>query len=612
MCGIYGMVSLRGAPLSHPDSLLAMAKALAHRGPDGSGRLTRSDAAMGTERLRVVDLDPRADQPFVDPRGTVWLACNGEVYNAPELRRRFPSYRFRSRSDVETILPLFLATGIDAPRDIDGMFALSLWNTETRRLVLARDRSGEKPLFYLRAGGEIWFASEIGALLACPSVSRDIDAEALAEYRRAGYVSAPRTMFAHIRQIEPGTVVAMDAAGTSTLRYWDPSAVEPLAVPAAVAAETLRDLLDQAICRQLAADVPVGVFTSGGLDSTILAARAARALGPARVRTFAARFVDRSYDESAFARRMSRALGTRHVDVVADETALRQALDRVTASLAEPVNDPAILPTFLLADAARAHVTVVLSGEGADELFGGYPTYLGHRLAPAFATLPPWLRHAIRASVRAMPSSSGKVTMEFLLKRFIEGAGMGWRGRHELWFGTGLDAGVTPDSTGSAAGPGDDVGRAMLLDYRSYLPGMLLTKIDRATMLASLEARAPYLDRAVAAFALALPSDFKVRGLQAKWILRQAAAGWVPDAVVRRRKRGLSVPVASWINRGLRDEVDRLLDPDRLKRQGLIDHLLAGRLLDEHRAGRANHARGLWALIIFQRWFEHWCEEEWR
>ncbi|HUJ16285.1 MAG TPA: asparagine synthase (glutamine-hydrolyzing) [Thermoanaerobaculia bacterium] len=612
MCGIYGMIAERGT-LRHPEVLDFMGDALRHRGPDGHAVLTHPNAVIGTERLRIIDLHERADQPFAAPDSQVWLECNGEIYNAAEIRARYPDYPYRSKSDVETILPLYLERGGDAIAELDGMFGLAIWDHRTNALLLARDRAGEKPLFYARAGDEILFASELQCILRHPDISRDLDDIALAEYLRLGYVPEPRTMFRAIRRVEAGTFVRFTQSDAQAVRYWDPEsfAIEKREPRAAV--RELRTLMERAVEKQVMSDVPVGVFISGGMDSSILATLAARFIGVDKVHTFSAKFSEASYDESGDAAELAQRIHTRHVPVRTDEEALLDALQHVVHGVAEPLADAAILPTFLLARAAREHVKVILSGEGADELFGGYPTYLGHKLAPIYDALPGFARAMLRRIVQRVPPSSRKVTIEFLLKKFVTDAERPWIDRHLAWFGTGLPLAAMknpparlPEMPGVPADR-DALTGAMLLDYRSYLRDNLLVKVDRATMLSSVEARAPYLDRDVTRFALSLPADLRVRRTTTKWILKKAAEVWLPKDVIDRRKRGLSVPIANWINHGLRGEVDRLLAPQRLRDEGLLNESVISALLAEHRSGRANHAKPLWAVIMLQYWVETWA-----
>jgi asparagine synthase (glutamine-hydrolysing) len=606
------MVSFQGR-LRSLDALDAMGRALRHRGPDDHLLVVEPDAALGTERLRITDIRPEGAQPFTDPSSRVWLSCNGAIYNAEELRRRYSTYPFRSRSDVETLLPLYLDRGPEGLTDVDGMFAIAVWDGRKRQLTLARDRAGEKPLFYTQLNGEVWFASEVQALLEHPSLERGLSRHALAEYLRLGYVREPRTLFRLVRKVESGTTLAFTEQGQARQRYWEPDAiaVEPMTVRAAE--QRLEQVLVESVRKQVQANVPIGVFTSGGVDSALLAILADEAMPRGALRTFTVGFPEGTFDERSSAGRVADLVGSRHFEVCADEQALATALDHVTERVAEPIADPAILPTYLLAQAAREHVGVVLSGEGADELFGGYPTYLGHAIAPKFNRLPRPIRSALASLADLLPPSQSKVPLEFLLKRFVAHAELGVLGRHVAWFGTGLPADVAVDLPASKErewfGPDlEPLRQAMLFDYRTYLPDDLLAKVDRATMLASLEARSPYLDREVTTFGLALDSSLKIRGLKTKWLLKKFAEKRLPHGVVHRRKRGLSVPIGAWINGGLRAEVDRLLSPKRLQAASVLNAAALARLLYEHRSGHANHGRALWAVVILERWRERWAK----
>src|SRR6266516_2486179 len=570
MCGIFGAVSLSGAPLRHAERLAAMAAALAHRGPDGA----------------------------------VWMVCNGEIYNAAELRQggERAGYPFRSKGDIETIVPLYARQGADGVARLEGMFGLAIWDDARRRLVLARDRAGEKPLFWTRIGDELRFASEVQALLVFPDQRRRVSPTAAALYTAMGYVPAPQTMLDGIHKLPPGYLLIAEAGSVTVRPYWDPAAAA--AAPSTLeSAEQLRETLLGAVARELMSDVPLGIFTSGGLDSSFLVAAAARAMPGERLHTYAVRFTEPGYDESAFAEQVTHDIRSVHHVVTADDVALRRALDVVTEHLAEPVGDPALLPTYLLAEEARTDVKVVLSGEGADELFGGYPTYLGHRAALAWQRLPRALRSVLRGAITRLPASTGKVTLEFMLKQFVAAADRPLLERHLAWFGAlGPDVDDVDEVATKLRGfpEGDPLNRVLWLDFVTYLPDNLLVKVDRGTMLASIEARAPFLDRRVLELVLPAPSALKVRGFTTKAILKQAARGLVPANVIRRRKRGLSVPVARFLNAGLAPLADRYLAaphlaPDRVRP-----------LLAEHRAGRANHARKLWPVLMAELWAERW------
>ena len=602
MCGIFGAVSLSGAPLRHPGCVGAMAAALAHRGPDGERIVGHERARLGARRLAIMDLTT-GDQPFESPDHTIWMICNGEIYNAPALRQegKRAGYPFRSSGDIETIVPLYQRLGPDAVARLEGMFGLAVWDDARGRLVLARDRAGEKPLFWTEVAGELRFASEVQALLVYPDQPRRVNPEAVALYAALGYVPAPLTMIAGISKLPPAHQLVADRSGVTLRRYWDAAAVAA-APPRRDRPTDLREVLLASVERELMSDVPVGVFTSGGLDSSLLAAAAARVMTGERIHTYSVKFVEPGYDESDHAEAVTHSIRTIHHVVTADGPALERAFEVVTRSLAEPMGDPAILPTFLLAEAAREHVKVVLSGEGADELFGGYPTYLGHTAAGWYRRIPG--RAALAWLVNRLPTSTGKVTFEFLLKELVAAAQLPPLERHLTWFGAlGPDARTVAWATGLLDQfPGDpSLNRLLWLDFLSYLPDNLLAKVDRGTMLASIEARAPYLDREVMELALPLPSSLKVRGFTSKAILKEAARGLVPGAVIRRRKRGLSVPVARWLTTGLAALAEHHLTAPRL-----FPNAPTARLLAEHRSGRRNHARKLWPLLMAELWAERW------
>ena len=602
MCGVFGAIARGDAPLRHPDVLPRMAAALRHRGPDGECIVGHERARIGARRLAIMDLTT-GDQPFQSPDGTIWMVCNGEIYNAPELRRQasVPDWRypFRSRGDIETIVPFYERFGPDAVARLEGMFGLAVWDDARRRLVLARDRAGEKPMFWTEIDGELRFASEIQALLEFPDQPRRLNQKGLSLYRALGYVPAPYTMFDGIHKLPPASLLIAEPGRITIRPYWSPAAAasKPSTLSQRGGAVQLREVLLRAVRRELMSDVPLGVFTSGGLDSSLLVAAAARSIPGERIHTYAVRFTEAGYDESAYAEAVTHDIATVHHVVTADDESLTRALEVVSAALAEPLGDPAVLPTWLLADAAREHVKVILSGEGADELFGGYPTYLGHKYAERWQRVPRPFRSVVGWAADRWPSSTGKMTLEYMLKQFFAASERPWVERHLAWLGAlAIEDGVVAELACKLNGfPHDDaLNRVMWLDYLTYLPDDLLVKVDRATMLASVEARAPFLDRELMELVLPVPSRIKVRGLTTKAILKEAARGLVPDRVIDRRKRGLSVPVARWLNTGLAPLADRVLDTP---------------LLVEHRTGRRNHARRLWPQLMLALWSERWGVE---
>jgi len=604
MCGIFGAIATHpgggggGAPLRYPDYIARRAAARQHPGPAGECIVGHERARMGAGRLAIMDLTT-GDQPFKSPDGKIWMVCNGEIYNANDLRREASgpgwNYPFRSRGDIETIVPFYERYGADAVARLEGMFGLAIWDDGKSRLLLARDRAGEKPLFWADVRGELRFASEIQALLEFPDQPRRVNRRALSLYRAMGYVPAPYTMFDGIHKLPPASLLIAEGGRTEIRSYW--SAAAAAERPSRLSFDNtgdLRETLLRAVQRELMSDVPLGVFTSGGLDSSLLVAAAARAMPGERIHTYAMRFTEPGYDESDYAEAVTHDIATVHHVVTADDESLGRALDVVTRSLAEPLGDPAVLPTWLLAEAAREQVKVILSGEGADELFGGYPTYLGHKFAERWQRIPRPLRGVVRWAVDRWPTSTGKMTLEFMLKQFLAAADLPWLERHVTWLGAvAIEDGVIAELEGKLDGfPHDDpLNRVMWFDFLTYLPDDLLVKVDRATMLASVEARAPFLDREVMELVLPVDSAFKVHGITTKAILKEAARGLVPKRVIERQKRGLSVPVARWLNTGLAPLADRLLQTP---------------LLAEHRAMRRNHARRLWPQLMLELWAERW------
>jgi asparagine synthase (glutamine-hydrolysing) len=609
VCGIYGMVASAGAPAE----IAPMGACLVHRGPDGDGRRVHGRAALGCRRLAIIDVAGGA-QPLTDESGTVVAVCNGEIYNHAALRRDLEArgHRFRTRSDAEVIPHLYEERGPDFVHALDGMFGLAVWDGRQGRLTLARDRMGEKPLYWASTAAGLWFASEPKSLLAV-GVSREPDWPTLGAYLRYGWVPATASAFAHVRRLPPGGRLVLEGERLVTDRYWE---VAPLlAAPAADldfdgAARALRAHLERAVRAALVSDVPVGVFLSGGLDSTAVAALARPALG--ELNSFALGFEEAGFDERSHAALAARALGTRHRILTVTPALFLEGLHALTPLLDEPLADPALVPTFLLARFARASIKVALVGEGGDELFAGYPTYAGGLLAARYRRLPLALRRMLAALAPVLGGPRGNTTWRYLLRRFLEAADADEAARHRAWTGcldaARLEALAAPQGPLAApaepsAPPGrTTIDRLLALDLTGYLPDDLLFKVDRATMAASLEGRAPYLDHHLVELASSLPAAFKVRGLSTKRVFRRAVADLVPGPILRRVKRGLTVPLAAWLAGPLLPfarEVLGRLDPHVIRPEGVRA------LLDEHVARRRDNRRELWALVMLQLWMEH-------
>jgi asparagine synthase (glutamine-hydrolysing) len=613
VCGIYGLIGSPEVGVEAP--LRRMANALVHRGPDGDGRHLSPSAGLGCRRLAIIDVAGGA-QPLASEDGTVIVVCNGEIYNHAALRASLEArgHRFHTRSDVEVVPHLYEERGPDFVDALDGMFGVAVWDTRRRRLVLARDRLGEKPLYYAATSQGFAFASEAKALLASGLVTSAPNWPVLEGYLRAGFVGTPASAFVGIEKLPPGGRLVLDGERIDVDRYWQvaPFLAEP-ALPLGLdeAARQLRAHLERAVSAALVSDVPVGVFLSGGLDSTAIAALARRRLDT--LDTFALGFDDAGFDERQYAGTAARALDTRHHTLTITPELFLDGARELARVLDEPLADPALVPTFLLARFARTQVKVVLVGEGGDELFAGYPTYVGGALAARWARLPDPVRRTLAAAAPFLGAPAGNNTVRWLLRRFLEAADDPPAVRHRAWTGCVsadrlaallVDGRPRPAPEPAAPAARSDVDALLGIDLTGYLPDDLLVKLDRATMAASLEGRAPFLDHHLVEFACRLPVELKLRGVATKRVLRAAVADLVPTSIRRRVKRGLTVPLAAWLAGPLlpfvRETVARL-DPAVFRASAVAA------LVDEHVARRRDNRRELWALVMLQLWRDAWA-----
>ena len=629
MCGIAVIVHPAAGTPSAPEldeaQIADMTAALAHRGPDADGFFQRPGVALGHRRLKIVDLSGGA-QPMSDPAERVWVTYNGEIYNHESLRRELEARGcvFRTRCDTEVLVHGYLEWGPERLLDrIDGMFAFGIWDSERRRLVLARDRMGQKPLFYTRvADGTLLFGSELKALLAHPDVEQVVDPDGLAAYLTLEYLPGRLCMANGVQKLLPGTWVDVRGSELREHRYWDiPISDEP-APPHAI--DRFMELFDAAVARRLMADVPLGVFLSGGVDSSSVAASVVRQRTAANVKTFSIGFEEKSYDESSLARRVAEHLGTEHHERIFTANDMRNVLPKVSALLDEPFGDASLLPTYLLSAFAREQVTVALGGDGADELLLGYPTFFADAFANLFSRLPRSVRSATRAMGRMLPVSSKNFSFDFKVNSFLRAADAPVSLRHPLWLGSVIpgsaDDPLHPDLR--ATRPTADVLRFVgalydvpdtdshlqRLSYqycRSYLAEDILHKVDRASMAVSLEARSPFLDRELVAFIGRLPASQKLEApSHGKAILKKAMRSRIPADVIDRPKKGFGIPVAAWLRGPLDGLVDDLLGEVRLRDAGYLDPSVVRRLVEEHRAKRRNHRKVLWTLLSFELWRE--------
>jgi asparagine synthase (glutamine-hydrolysing) len=591
-----------------------MSATLVHRGPDSFGEFSDGDVALAARRLSIIDLET-GDQPIANEDGTLHVVQNGEIYNYRELRGELEraGHRFRTQGDTEVLLHLYEERGDRFAERLRGMFAIAIWDARQRRLVLARDRFGIKPLYYRAADNELAFASELRAL-----PRGEIDLDALEAFLAFNSIPAPLTIFRKISKLPPGHLLIWEDGRVELRRFARPAPLEELREDEeAELVEELRSRLRDSVRAHLVSDVPVGVLLSGGVDSAFLAALAAEESSET-LRTFSIGFEERSFDELAGARLVAERYGTQHRELVLRPDAAL-LLPALADAFDEPFADSSALPTYLVSQLAASDVKVALSGEGGDELFGGYYTYAADLLAERVGGLA----RLARPLVERLPTSSSKASFDYKAKRFVRAAHLPPLERHHGWkeiFSPELRAELTGHS--SAFDPVSilrdryretegtaELARLQDVDLGIYLVDDLLVKTDRASMAHSLEARVPYLDTVVTNLALALPTRHKIRGLSKKVLLRKAAAPLLPREIVRGKKRGFSIPAATWLRGELEPFARQTLSRETLHRQGFFHPDVVTRLVDDHVAGREDRSRQLWGLLAFTLWHERHVEQ---
>ncbi len=624
MCGITGILEATG-PVDR-EALRRMAGALQHRGPDDESyyfsepQAGHVSAGFGFRRLSIIDLSG-GRQPMSNEDGTLWLVCNGEIYNYQDLRRALEvkGHQFRTHSDVEVLLHLYEDTGAECVNQANGMFAVAIWDTRRQTLFLARDRMGKKPLYYRETPTQFLFGSEVKALLQHPACPRELDPRSLSKYLAYEYVPSPHCIFKGIHKLPAGHTLTWQPGQTRVQRYWD------LKFPANSdqrgedeIAEELRERLKEAVRLRLISDVPLGVFLSGGIDSSTVVALMAELRPAAQIKTFAIGFEESSFDESHHARRVAKFYGTDHREDILQPRALLDILPEVAGFLDEPFADASVIPTYLLSRFTRQHVTVALGGDGGDELFAGYPTFAAQRAA-RFYPVPRGLHErVVQPLAELLPVSHENFSLDFKVKRFLRGAA--WRPelRDQVWIGS-----FTPNEQRELLVNDEEVDeyedilnaekncsttntmeRLTYLYCKFYLQDGILVKVDRASMACALEARAPFLDYTFVDFVNTIPFDLKLKGLKSKYILKRAMAGSLPPDILARGKKGFGIPVAKWFRGDLRELLLDTLSEQRIRQQGLFNCQTVGRLVSEHLRGLKDNRKQLWTLFMFQLWYE--------
>jgi len=646
MCGFAGILTTKAVTSEElADTARRMIGPLAHRGPDDSGVWTNEDAlvALGFRRLAILDLSPQGHQPMSSASGRFVIVFNGELYNFKDIRRELEQhgFRFRGHSDTEVILAAFEHWGVrEAVGRFVGMFAIAVWDMDRRELSLLRDRIGKKPLYVYREPGLITFGSELKALLAGPSFDRSIDRQALASYLRYLYVPAPKSIFRHVVKLPPAHILTISDASLplpASEPYWSLREValrgitRPLTVTDTEAVDQLEVLLREAVGCRLYSDVPLGALLSGGIDSSTVVAMMQEASNRP-VKTYTIGFREQEFDEAPHAARIARHLGTDHTELRLTGEDAQALIPRLPEIFDEPLADPSQLPTLLVSQLARRHVTVALCGDGGDELFGGYNRYVyGTRVLPRVNRVPRGVRHGVAAGIGTVPATAwdrlhrcaaavvpsmpnqrlGERIHKLGTLMNAESVGGMYRSLLSAWQRPEelvADCPAAEDENErilNGSEPPDLLDRMMLADQITYLPDDLLAKMDRASMAVSLEVRAPLLDHRVVEFSWRLPASFKLRGSSGKWLLRQVLYRRVPKDLVERPKMGFSVPIDGWLRGPLRKWADDLLSRDALDDSGLAPTAIV-RAWRDLVDGRRPAGAALWAVLMFQAWRIRW------
>jgi asparagine synthase (glutamine-hydrolysing) len=621
VCGIYGILGLRTGSRPSGDDLARMAAVSVHRGPDDEGTYTDDDLLLGMSRLSIIDVGG-GHQPIANEDGTVHVVCNGEIYNYRKLTESLlqKGHRFRTQSDTEVLVHLYEEFGDAFVHHLNGMFAFALWDSRQRRLLIARDRLGIKPLYYREGNGRLHFASEMKAILAAVDAPREIDRDALHEYLALGYVPAPLSMFRAVRKLPPASLLVAKDGSVRVSRYWTPTAAMQEGLDERHWRDEILQGLERAVQSQMVSDVPLGAFLSGGIDSSAIVALMARR-SDTPIKTYSIGFADTSganyYNELPWARQVAERFHTDHREILVKPDVAR-LLPRLLWHLDEPVADAAFITTFLVSEFARQDVTVILSGVGGDELFGGYRRYLGSHYDRYYQLLPGWVRRGVlRPIARALPSDrhSALLNLSRHLRTYLLSAEQPFDERYRTYVQVFARSNVASllqepppsqlDSLRAAfshVGTGDALSRIAQVDMLTQLPDDLLHLTDRMTMAASLECRVPFLDNTIIDLSLRMPSRFKIRGRELKHTLKRALTDLLPPEILHRPKRGFGAPMGAWLKGELAPLLGAVLSRDAVNKRGLLRWEVVEHTIALHVSNRADHTDHLLALMNLELW----------
>ncbi len=630
MCGICGYINLDKKPITDLDTIKNMAASLTHRGPDDEGFFVKDNVALGHRRLSVIDLET-GHQPLFNKERDLAIVYNGEAYNFPELKEVLlkKGYEFRTSSDTEVVLNAFDQWDSGAFEKINGMFSLAIWDDKEKKLILARDRFGKKPLYYARFENVFLFASEIKSILKHPSVKKEIDTGGMLKYFAYDYIPNPHTIFKNISKLEPGYYALLSENRLEKNRYWNIRFDESHKdLNIGEYEETFRELLKKSVKRRLISDVPLGVFLSGGLDSSCVVAMMAELMPSKSIKTFTIGFKDRRFDESGDARIVADHFKTDHYEQVIDVKEMLDVLPHILGMLDEPFADYSIIPTYIVSRFARKYVTVALGGDGGDEFFAGYPSFIAHKISRVLRKIP-FSTASLAMASKVAGGRSSYMTTGFKLRRYQRGMDYPEAIRHQVWIGSFppneqmkllshdfrkflKDESLYDESYHYMKDVEDlnYINRVNYLYAKTYMTDDILTKVDRASMAVSLEVRAPFLDPDFIRFATSIPTQLKLKGFTNKYIVKRAMAGRLPSRILHKPKHGFAAPVGQWFKKELKGLLLDVFDKSRIERQDIFNFEYIDYLLNSHLSGKIDYSREIWSLFVFQMWYKRWFLNE--
>ena len=623
MCGIAGFVG-EGTQAG----LEKMAARIKHRGPDAQGVFFDRGVGLAHARLSVIDLSPAGGQPMFNEGKTAAIVFNGEIYNFPALKKELKEkgHTFKSTSDTEVVLCLYDLYGEQCFEKMAGMFAIAIFDFSKKKLILARDRIGEKPLYWAKQNDVFVFASELGALMDSGLISKEIDLVSLNKYLLFDYVPTPATILKDVYKLEPGTYLVYENDNITKQSFWH-QPTQLLAISENKALARLDELFDNSIAGQLISDAPLGVFLSGGIDSSTVAWYAQQHSNRP-IDTFSIGFSDVDFDESTYAREVANHLGTKHHEQIITPKDALAMIEEIPDVLTEPMADASVIPTLLLSRFARGYVTVSLGGDGGDELFAGYPTFQAEPVFRIYRAVPDVLKSLIRNIINWLPAGDGNFGFVYNLKKLLSSKQKISEYRHSEWLGSfpederiALTNGALREVARNADvfeeigkyrneyNQPDSLNRILYTYLRSYLMDEVLVKVDRASMHYALEVRAPMLDHRITEFVFSLSSKLKYHNFRTKQLLKKLMKGRLPNNILNRKKKGFGIPLAKWLKNELKPLCEELLNPAVVERQGLFNHQYVSKLIKDHLEGRTDNRKQLWNLMVFQMWYNRWIKQ---